>query len=176
MKRILFSIVMLLMVVTVMFAQEKTYTVKESQLTVDQKAKLEAQNAQSAVSTYVGVGKEVGVAIKEGLSALNTEVNKFSESPAGKFTMFIIAYKVIGADFIQFLIGIPLFFAGLLYFMYSFRKNCVTRKELIEISGSFFNRTKKYAVVNERVAADIAWGHFVALFIYLFLVSMITFA
>jgi hypothetical protein len=145
MKRTILVIILILSMFAVVFSQqqEKTYSVPESQLTAEQKAKIQI----SQVSGYAGLGKEIGDAIGGGLHSLNTEVNSFSESPAGKFTMFIIAYKVIGNDFVQFLIGIPLWLIGSMVWAILFYRNVTIRKVVTKKEGFFLWPKKEYKVI-----------------------------
>jgi hypothetical protein len=58
------------------------------------------------------MGRAIGIATREGLAAVTTETAKFAETTPGKFTMFMIAWKVAGTDFLRaikgYLIGVPL--------------------------------------------------------------------
>lgn len=61
------------------------------------------------VETYgnwVGVGKEVGIAIKEGLNAVVDVSEKFGNTKVGTFTMVMVAYKIIGKDILRIVIGL----------------------------------------------------------------------
>ena len=61
------------------------------------------------VETYgnwVGVGKEVGIAIKEGLNAVVDVSEKFGNTKVGTFTMIMVAYKIIGKDILRIAIGL----------------------------------------------------------------------
>ena len=51
-----------------------------------------------AVAKYADMGKGVGIAVKESLQAMRTETVELSNSNLGKCTMFLIAWKVMGAD------------------------------------------------------------------------------
>lgn len=183
MKRLIAALIVLLILgaVTAWGQQqpEKTYVVKESQLTPGQKASLEAQEHTQQITSYAGWGKEVGTAMKEGLSALNEEVNKFSESSAGKFTMFVIAYKVMGKDAVRFTIALPLWILGTFYFMYLFRKNFVVRRITIKSTGWLFSkeRAREYKIVNEGARSDLAaWGYFAAFGIWSGVMALTAFA
>lgn len=181
MKHILVALLSLL-IATSVFAQqtqEKTYTLKESQLTAEQKAAVTVQEQKENVTSWVGWGKEVGTAMREGLSALNEEVNKFSESPAGKFTMFVIAYKVLGADALHFVIGFPILIVGFFVWIFFYYRNCVTRKVCVKSTGTFLNRQKEYKVVNDSHDDSTnfnRWGHFAGLAIFIILCSFILFS
>lgn len=93
---------------------------------------IEAKQKVQQYGWYVGFGKEIGIAVNEGLRAINEQTAAFGKTEVGKFTMFIIAYKVIGQDLIQFAIGFPLLLVGIGFFVWSFYKNCITRKILQE--------------------------------------------
>jgi len=175
MKTTIFLFCVLLLFNCLFAQQEKTYTLKESQLTEQQKALAQSEQSKQSVSSWVGVGKEVGVAMKEGLSALNEEVNKFSESPAGRFTMFIIAWKVMGGTALRAVVLLPLFIFGTIYFMFVFYRNCVNHRIVVKREGFSLWGKREYAVANIAINGDrssldlsmVRWAHFVAYMIFL---------
>ena len=57
---------------------------------------------------YIGVGKEIGIAISEGLKAVVNEAEHFSETNVGLYTMALIAWAIVGQDIVQIMIGVPL--------------------------------------------------------------------
>ena len=74
---------------------------------------VEIAQLEKKLETYgnwVGVGGEVGSAIEEGLSAVVGVADQFGSTDVGKFTMILIAWKVIGKDTVRILLGL-LFFA-----------------------------------------------------------------
>ena len=175
MKPLMLILLSLLLVLPVL-GQEKTYVIKEYELTEAQKAKLNTQEKMQAVNSWVGFGKEVGTAMKEGLSALNEETNKFSESPAGKFTMFIIAYKVLGKDIARYAIGVPLWIVGTIFLLFIIYRNCVLRRVLIKTDGKWWGAAKEYQVVNLN-SSDLdarRWGHAVVFLFFNLLMAIIT--
>ena len=94
---------------------EKTITVNESDLTPDQLAKIKAEKElkmlEDKISHYgkwVGVGSEIGSVIREGLFAVKDVAVEFSGTNVGKFTMYLIAWKVMGKDAVRIIIGILL--------------------------------------------------------------------
>lgn len=95
-----------------------------------QKIKTEAELAdlKKKVETYgnwVGVGKEVGIAIKEGLLAVVDVSEKFGDTKVGKFTMILIAYKIIGKDILRIAIGL-IFLVIFIAFMFRYYKTSFT--------------------------------------------------
>lgn len=90
------------------------------------------------ISKYAEVGKAFGSAFKECWTTVSTDAEKFANSDAGKLTMVLIAWKIVGQDGInlvekavQYIIGIPLFFLGTFTFIWVFRRNCMTRPQLV---------------------------------------------
>lgn len=61
------------------------------------------------ISQYIGIGKEVGEAVKNGLESVVDVSNKFANTPVGQFTMFIIAWKILGKELLHLVIGIPVY-------------------------------------------------------------------
>jgi len=64
---------------------------------------------QKRLDTYgnwVGVGGEIGNDIKEALNAVVDVSDKFDKTNVGKFTMVLVAWKIIGKDIIRILLGI----------------------------------------------------------------------
>lgn len=113
-----------------------SFEVDDSVLPSDLRQKLEATRKISEVTSNLQVGRDwaemgraIGIATREGLNAVTTETAKFAETTPGKFTMFIIACKVAGADFLRaikgYAIGVPLliFWAwfGYRWFAWSYR-------------------------------------------------------
>ena len=70
---------------------------------------VEIAQLEKKLETYgnwVGVGGEVGSAIEEGLSAVVDVADQFGDTDVGKFTMILIAWKVIGKDTVRILLGL----------------------------------------------------------------------
>jgi len=91
--------------------QEEYVSVPKSQLTEQQKQSLESQTLQEKIETYAkwsGVGKEIGVAVREGLTAVVDVSTKFAGTDVGKFTMVLIAWKVVGKDVTSLFLGVLL--------------------------------------------------------------------
>jgi hypothetical protein len=172
-----FLVLLLTLTFSTGLSQEKTYTLKESQLTESQKVQVKSETVSTQTTGWIGFGKEVGTAMKEGLSALNDEVNKFSQTDAGHFTMFVIAYKVMGKDILHAVFGIG--FTAIFFIMFSFfyYRNCVVRRIVIEKSGPWNAKVKRYSVVNQlsdeqNVSRAI---HAVIFIVVLIIMIMVTF-
>lgn len=82
-----------------------TIVIRKSDLPPELLQQLESKRQLAEVSQkieaygkWVGIGKELGVAVNESLSALTIQADKLSKTDVGKFTMFMVAYKVLGND------------------------------------------------------------------------------
>ena len=109
---------------------------------------LKNQEIQKKVETYgswVGVGKEVGVAVKEGLLAVVEVSDKFGKTDVGKFTMLMVAWKVIGKDIIRILLGIAFIILMTVITFRVYRNLFMTKRYLIKSEGWF--KHKEYKVV-----------------------------
>jgi len=115
-------------------SQAKIVTVDDSLLTDNQKTELTVKNNVEMVSKYTGLGKEIGVAVNDGLSAITTQANNFANTKVGTWTMWIITYKIIGRDLLKLIIGIPLFFIILFVLLYQFRQGFYPKK--LRMKGS----------------------------------------
>lgn len=80
------------------------------------------------VSQYVGIGKEIGSAVDTSLGALAYHIDRISKTNVGKFTMAMVAWKIIGEDAIGYLVGIVVLILFLGIWVWSWRKNFYRRK------------------------------------------------
>lgn len=130
---------------------EETYTLPKSQLTTEQiKAfeQAELQNKLEHYGNWVGVGGEIGTAINEGLNSVVDVADKFGNTDVGKFTMYLIAWKVVGKDIIRILLGLVFALVLTIFMFKSARKSFSPHKIMIENPG-FLKYPKKYEVVNK---------------------------
>ncbi len=110
---------------------EKYIQIPISSLTEAQKAELDKNKSTvEQLGEWVGLGKEIGTAVNEGLGALTDHANKFAGTPVGKFTMIIIAYKVMGRDLVHYVAGVGMFFIFTTFFIFYFVKNCMDKRIL----------------------------------------------
>jgi len=122
----LFIIFTVLMFVSTVFSQQvELVSVPKDMLTADQKAKLELKKQATVVKEYVGIGREIGDGATAIFDALNKNAVEFGESTPGIILIGILAWHIMGADFIQAIIGFFIWIMGTLLFSYSFKKSCV---------------------------------------------------
>lgn len=177
-------------------APKKMVSIPEDQLTEQQKTDLKLQQADQTLEKahgWVGIGKELGQAFDQALSSLTTRSNEFAQTPVGKFTMFIVAWKVMGDQAAQFLNAL-VHFAGAIVEMvvflpliiWSYRRNCLPRRVLVGFEGPFWNKKKTWQVIDPKVQGDrnsmegvdtAKWTHLVmlAVFIIIWLVTVFSY-
>lgn len=143
----------MLLLITVMASSQavEKVVVNANDLTPEQLIKINEQKKIDAVEqkieTYgkwVGVGGEIGVAIKDGLNAVVDVSDKFGKTDVGRFTMIMIAYKIMGKDIIRIFIGL-LFILLFTFFIFRYyRTTFLVQKIVIEDNGWKFWLPKKY--------------------------------
>ena len=119
-KVILFAVMIMVIInVSTVFAQTQT----SEKIIVDTKdlppgvvEQLKTKQQIERLGKFAGVGKEIGEAVNSSLEAITDNADKFAKTRVGVFTMVLVAYKIIGKDLIQFLIGVPFFVVGNLSF------------------------------------------------------------
>ncbi len=138
-KRVVLTLVMLLAFATVAFAQDPNkVVVDKSMLTPDQLAKVQTNQTieqVKQVGQFAGLGKEIGEGVNGALSAITDNANKFANTKAGEYTMWMVAFKILGKDAIR--LGLSLLFAAVftVVFVWMYSRNAIPRRMLIEQTG-----------------------------------------
>jgi hypothetical protein len=150
MRRIVFGLMAMLIFIGTVWAQTDSsmIMVRKSDLPTNLVEKIETEQKLQSIGKFAGLGKEIGVAVREGLGALTEETNKLADTKVGHFIMFIIAFKVLGYPIIQMLIGIPILLFGTIIFTIYFRNSCLRRRVLVKVSGEGKEKVKEYSFVD----------------------------
>jgi hypothetical protein len=148
-------------------SNDDTVTISKSQLTPEQLTKLQQEELEKKVATYgkwVGIGREVGVAVNSSLEAITTQADHFAHTGVGKFTMVLVAWKVIGDQAVHLIVGLLEVLLMLPLWIWSYRRFCIPRSMVIK-KGQGFWGAKEYEVVNKFDPENpaICIGHWVAL-------------
>lgn len=131
----------------------------EAYLTPEQLAKYQSDiniaELEKKVKTYgdwVGVGGEVGIAVREGLTAVVDVAGKFGNTDVGKFTMVLVAWKVVGKDIMKIFLGLVFFIVFTVIVIYSFRTTCIERRILYKNNpqGFWKRNIKEWEIVEPR--------------------------
>lgn len=153
-------------------------SVPASMLTDQQKAQVEAQVVQERVRTYgswVGVGKEVGEAVNSSLAAITDQTARFADTKAGKFTMFIVVWKVLGEDIVGIVFGFLFLLFGVPVLIWSYHR--WTKPYVSRIDYEADGKTVKSKVFEVRYHAhDAAFFHAVIAGFLLIIVCFVVFA
>jgi hypothetical protein len=112
---------------------------------------------------WVGLGKEVGTAAREGLSALSDESNKFAETKVGKYVMFIIAFKILGYPITQLIVGLLIFFIGTTIFVIYFLREGISKRYITKETVKDGVTEKVYGMTNTGSNALYSFLLYVAL-------------
>lgn len=133
MKKIVLIMLMFfgMMNLTIAQSQPKMVSVPESELTEQQKQKIYTQQTVQNASEWVGLGKEIGEAFNGALSALTKNASEFADTSLGRFAMYMVAFKIIGAPIIGFFFLFIWFIVStILYFIYI--KNNVLERKIVD--------------------------------------------
>ena len=166
------SLFIALLLVSSVLAQTDTglITVRRSSLPASVIQQVEMQQKIETMGKWVGLGKEIGTAVKEGLSALTEETDKFSKTGVGKFTMFMIAFKIMGYAVIQLCVGIILFLIITPVIIVSFFKNCMPEKY---VSRKNSDGSTEHGITKPN--PNQLWCHVTVFFLFLFVLLAIIF-
>lgn len=186
MKKIL--LVSVLLLGSLSLAQERTVSIPESQLTEQQKQALKLQQVDSTVEKahgWVGIGKELGQAFDSAMGSLTIRSNEFASTPVGRFTMFIVAWKVMGEQAVQALNAAIHILWGAVevvifvpFFLWSYRRSCMTRRVILSQEGPFWKRTKTWKLIEYEYKKDFTprWGHAIAALAFMAIWAFTTFS
>jgi hypothetical protein len=149
MKKFLWLFIMLLTITVTSYAQDETVQIKKTDLTTEQLAKLQVEETKQKIVSYgeiAGFGKEIGIAINDGLNAVVDVSQKFAGTDVGKFTIAIIGWKLLYKDFIQILLGL-LFVVFVNILIFKYHKTLRPHKVLKKGAWYQFWVTKEYDYV-----------------------------
>lgn len=166
-----------------LIAQDTTMvSVPKSALTATQLAAVEAQGIKDKAVTYgswVGVGKEIGEAVNSSLSAISDNAAKFADTKVGKFSMFIVAWKVLGNDILGIFYALTITFVGLPVLIWSYRRHMihtVLDKEIV-VDGKVTERKYRDLDYGEKSSRDsILFFHAVGATVLLIAATIVLFA
>lgn len=108
------------------------------------KSKKKQQSTPDTVSQWVGVGKEVGMAMNAGLGAVVENAEKFGKSEVGKYTMWLIMWRLFGRDILHVGLGALWLATGLSIVLWSYKRTLLPRRVLVEVGT---DKAKKWQVI-----------------------------
>ena len=163
-------------------------SIPEDQLTEQQKQALKLQQADTVIEKahgWVGIGKEMGQAFDQALASLSDRSNQFAGTKVGKFTMFLVAWKVMGEQAGQVLNALVHILCGLLelvlivpIFLWSYRRTCMDHMICTGKEGFWLWGKKTYQLVEAGARKDdvpaIQIAHWIAAIIFTIII-LVTF-
>lgn len=147
---------------------QEMVSVPKSQLTTQQLAEIETNAQLEKIENYgkwVGIGDEIGVAVREGLMGVVDVADKFGGTDVGKFTMYMIAWKIMGKDVIRILLGLLFYFIITFLFIKIYNNTYRPKRVLVEDLG-LFKYPKRYEIVKPERWDGYELMKFVMLFLY----------
>jgi len=108
----------------------------------------------STGSKWVGLGKEIASAVNETAKGVAMTASDFAETPLGKYTLILIAYKVIGTDLIQIVFGILWLIIIICISLYLYRNNSARS---VIIKRTWNKEFHKFDKTYQYVAEDNDW-------------------
>lgn len=166
MKRRLFFTLILIIGLTSLIgccpsANAQTVTIDLEKLPPEVKEQVTAQVIDDAVTkkfeTYgkwAGMGKEIGIATREGLTAVKDVTLDIANSDLGKTIIWLVVWKVAGVEIIRIIIGfIIMIFVTIAVYKSYFRS--FSTRGILTKTGNFLWHTKTY----EAVDPEKNWGN-----------------
>ncbi len=156
------------------FAQETAAPANKPQevvVRIQQDAPPPAQPVAKKANEWVEMGTNMGAAVGSAAKAILHEtkdatfgkdvsvvdgIDKFSKTDAGRFTMLVVAWKVMGNDALTLLdrvknvvIGVPFLIGWTVLFIWFYRRNFMVYSVLSKAEGPWWDKTKTYVKVND---------------------------
>ena len=139
MKKLIFALIMLFSFSIVAVGQTTLTQEEINQLPIEMQNKIkevktkdEVEKQIEDVGKWANLGKEVGVAVNESLSAVTKTATDFSHTGLGKLTIALVVYKVIGRDILHYFIGFVFLVFSIFLYRFIHKKFCVPQKILDE--------------------------------------------
>lgn len=99
------------------------------------------QNPNPKGQEWIGIGKEIGIATREGLTAVVDTAEKFGSTKVGTFVMVMIAWKIMAKDVLGIIIGIPIMLGGVALWVWTMKRLFFGYRVLVKRDG----KLKEYA-------------------------------
>ena len=129
MKKLYIFLLLIILAVGTVSAQLDAVKIKVEDLTQSQLEQIKREKEKTPDLTtvetagkYIGLGKEIGQAINEGLNSTIDAANKFGNTKVGTFTMQILAWKLLGKDLVRVALAILLLLVSIWITIYNLRK------------------------------------------------------
>lgn len=132
----------------------------------------------STIEKWKGIGQEIGIATKEGLTSVMDVAEKFGTTNVGRFVMFMVAWKVMGQDamamskeILVIVLGTPIWFLGVALWIWSLKKFHLGMRVLVKEDKTAKAKewtVQQYEFKSDEARACVAWSHGIFIFIWCF--------
>ncbi len=137
------------------FAQDKKeelVTVPKQYVSQEGLAKVNSAQSIAAISSWAGIGKEVGEATRDALNSVVDVSDKFSRTDVGRFVLVMVAWKIIGHQIMGVVLGIPIFLSGIGLWIWVTRRFFFPRRVLVKEDTT--TKTKEWKVTQYQFEGD----------------------
>ena len=141
-------------------SSDETVVVKKSDLTPEQVKKIQSQAITDQLKQYrewSDLGAGIGIAVRDSLTAVKDVAVDFSKTDVGKFTLFMVAWKIMAKDILSmgnqvmgYLVGIPFFIFSMLAVVWSYQRQCMKHRVLVKSS----KEGKEWTIIDPDDALD----------------------
>ncbi len=180
-------------------AQENTASTKPQEVVVriQQEPPKTPDSIAQKTNEWVDVGTNLGTAFGAAAKSILHEtkdatfgkdvslvdgIDKFSKTEAGRFTMLMVGWKIMGKDAVELVdkvksiaFSIPLVLGWTVLFIWFYRRNFLPHRIVVSKQGPFWNRKVEYNLVNERLSGDAGGLALVSSLIYVLVLLTILF-
>gem|GEM_PF-3105559 len=117
----------------------------------------------------VGISREIGIAMNEALSSLTKHSEELAHTGVGQFTLFIVAWKIMGRDFSGLVLGFPLLLCLFILFISYWRKNGIPIMIEDKVEEDDGVKTIKYKIRPAYPCRQLIFGLIFLAFMFTFL-------
>jgi hypothetical protein len=117
-------------------------------------------NTAKEYSQIAGYGKEIGIAVRDGLYAVKDVTLELADSQLGRTTIWLIVWHVAGKDFVRIALGIVLLLISIILVSRSYFRTFRTAPKTvcIEKTGWWIFGTRKYQAIETKNEKEVIYG------------------
>lgn len=172
--------ILLIASLAVVAISAQTQTDQDKLVTVPQKyvsSEGLTHQVSASSSQWIGIGKEIGIATREGLESVVDVSTKFGGTNVGRFVMFMVAWKIIGRQAVGIVLGIPIWAVGVVLWVYSMKRFFWGVRSLTKVNAdkSKEYQTKKYEFQEGEARTACGVAHVMAIVAWSILFTIVVF-
>lgn len=106
---------------------------------------------RKSTSQVIGVSREIGTAMNEALSSITKRTEQVANTGVGRFTLYMIAYKIMGKTVLKLLIGLPVLLIFMFLFIRWWKKIGIPTFDKKLLNENTYKYTLVYPILWEQV-------------------------